>query len=203
MQKTKIEWCDYTWNPVTGCRRGCKYCYAQRIHNRFNPDIPFSIITFHGERINDPIKIKKPSTIFVGSMSDIEYWNKDITKLIIDTCRRCPQHTFMFLSKNPKSYYGFNWPDNTMQGLTLTCNQSKNCQHTLLLEHAGYSRPYLSIEPLLGELHYKVCFEKVIVGAMTGPNAIEPKEEWIKSIKDNIPNDKIFWKNNIKSYNGE
>lgn len=37
MNKTKIEWCDSTWNPVTGCRHGCEYCYARRIANRFAP----------------------------------------------------------------------------------------------------------------------------------------------------------------------
>lgn len=35
MNKTKIEWCDSTWNPVTGCMHGCEYCYARRIANRF------------------------------------------------------------------------------------------------------------------------------------------------------------------------
>lgn len=35
MNKTKIEWCDSTWNPVTGCLHGCGYCYARRIANRF------------------------------------------------------------------------------------------------------------------------------------------------------------------------
>ena len=35
MNKTKIEWCDMTWNPVTGCLHGCEYCYARRIANRF------------------------------------------------------------------------------------------------------------------------------------------------------------------------
>lgn len=35
MQKTNIEWCDMTWNPVTGCRRGCNYCYARGIARRF------------------------------------------------------------------------------------------------------------------------------------------------------------------------
>ena len=24
MKKTKIEWCDSTWNPVTGCLHGCE-----------------------------------------------------------------------------------------------------------------------------------------------------------------------------------
>lgn len=35
MYKTKIEWCDSTWNPVTGCYHGCKYCYARTMANRF------------------------------------------------------------------------------------------------------------------------------------------------------------------------
>lgn len=35
MNKTKIEWCDSTWNPVTGCLHACEYCYAKRIARRF------------------------------------------------------------------------------------------------------------------------------------------------------------------------
>ena len=36
--KTKIDWCDATWNPVTGCLHGCEYCYARRIAERFRPE---------------------------------------------------------------------------------------------------------------------------------------------------------------------
>ena len=35
MTNTKIDWCDSTWNPITGCRHGCPYCYAKDIANRF------------------------------------------------------------------------------------------------------------------------------------------------------------------------
>lgn len=35
MNKTKIDWCDSTWNPVTGCFHGCEYCYARGIAERF------------------------------------------------------------------------------------------------------------------------------------------------------------------------
>ena len=33
--KTKIDWCDASWNPVTGCLHGCEYCYARGIAKRF------------------------------------------------------------------------------------------------------------------------------------------------------------------------
>lgn len=36
MNKTKIEWCDETWNPVTGCLHTCEYCYARRMTLRFS-----------------------------------------------------------------------------------------------------------------------------------------------------------------------
>lgn len=39
MNKTKIEWCDFTYNPVTGCRHKCEYCYARRQAQRFCGDI--------------------------------------------------------------------------------------------------------------------------------------------------------------------
>ena len=36
MDKTKIDWCDMSWNPITGCKHGCEYCYARRVATRFN-----------------------------------------------------------------------------------------------------------------------------------------------------------------------
>ena len=36
MNKTKIEYCHYTWNPVTGCLHICGYCYARKITRRFS-----------------------------------------------------------------------------------------------------------------------------------------------------------------------
>lgn len=39
MNRSRIEWCDHTWNPVTGCRHDCKYCYARRMTTRFAGDV--------------------------------------------------------------------------------------------------------------------------------------------------------------------
>ena len=37
IHKTDIEWCSHTWNPVTGSKHGCEYCYARRMASRFGP----------------------------------------------------------------------------------------------------------------------------------------------------------------------
>lgn len=40
MDKTKIEWAQSTWNPVTGCYHECPYCYARTMVHRFGkPDV--------------------------------------------------------------------------------------------------------------------------------------------------------------------
>lgn len=61
MQKSKIEWCDMTWNPVTGCRNACTYCYARRIAKRFegyNPDItPIAFDHSMPLELDEPLKL--------------------------------------------------------------------------------------------------------------------------------------------------
>lgn len=101
MNKTKIEWCDSTWNPVTGCYHGCPYCYARRMVERFGRKYGKSanenahdvleltdpikdengkciayptgfIPTLHRYRLRlNEYKDKSPRTIFVCSMADL------------------------------------------------------------------------------------------------------------------------------------
>lgn len=201
--KTNIDWpgLGYTWNPVTGCKRGCSYCYARRIHERFNKT-PFSEIIFHPSRLYDDKQLKEPSTIFVGSMSDIDYWPADVTIKIIEACAKMHKHTFMFLSKNPMSYWDYSWPPNTMQGLTMELTQTQHCQEENIEQMCRYPRPFLSFEPLLGYLQTPIPdkIELVIVGAMTGPGAKKPLPEWINNINVFVQSNKIHWKKNIREY---
>ena len=66
MDKTKIDWCESTWNPVTGCLHGCEYCYARGIANRFgarretaSENLPVLDNPMYGQRIG---KDGKPET---------------------------------------------------------------------------------------------------------------------------------------------
>lgn len=117
MTKTSIEWCDEVWNPVTGCAKvsqGCKHCYAETIAERFwatqyppNPDgspRKFTDVRVHPERLEDPLKWRKPRRVFVNSMSDL--FHEDVPEHFIASVfgamALCQQHTFMILTKRPK-----------------------------------------------------------------------------------------------------
>ena len=196
MNKTKIEWTDYTWNPVTGCNHGCGYCYARRIAMRFdghfNP-------TFHPERLQQPYKQKKASKIFVGSMADLfgEWVPIDWIQQVIKVAKDNPQHTFQFLTKNPKRYHEFQFPSNCWLGVTIT-HPSLLATNQLKLFRSLSNCKFISAEPLLGDvgkLNFK-NIDLIIVGAMTGPKAIPPQKKWVKNIKHL----NIFYKDNIKKY---
>jgi len=199
MQKTKIEWCNYTWNPIVGCKRGCSYCYAKRIWDRFNPGMAFSEIRVYPDRLADKMP-KEPSKIFVGSMSDFEYWDRADMESVLRVCESNPQHTFIFLSKS-LPYWLIPWPENTMQGLT-TENPNLDKGKVLRMgDGADCPRPFLSIEPMFGGMDY-ACpdyFECVIAGAQTGPGANGPADWMIKTILQNVPEEKLFWKDTLKA----
>ena len=107
--ETKIEWTEMTWNPVTGCTKvsqGCKHCYAERIAGRLqlmgqkNYRNGFAV-TLHEHTLDLPLTWKKPTTIFVNSMSDL--FHEDVPDEFIDrlfaVMAICPQHTFHVLTK--------------------------------------------------------------------------------------------------------
>jgi protein gp37 len=179
------------------------------MYNRFNKE-SFSKILFHPSRMDDLEWLGKqePATVFVGSMSDIEYWPDNLTQNILDEIGHYPKHTFMFLSKNPNSYGGWRglkFPANSMQGLTLEKCDTAEEHKKLALIVGNCKRPFVSLEPIQGLVSFDSAWqvlEKIIIGAMTGPGAITPKQEWIDSIQELIPRDRIFWKKNIKKIEG-
>ena len=72
---TAIEWTDKTWNPTVGCNKvspGCKHCYAETLTKRFHQNFPNGFdFTLHPERLDEPRRWRKPSRVFVNSMSDL------------------------------------------------------------------------------------------------------------------------------------
>ena len=125
MEKTKIDWADSTWNPVTGCLHGCEYCYAKRIARRFGDkaaegvtirnqyiklkDEPYPYgfdPTFHRYRLDRPKIWTKARNIFVCSMADLfgEWVPDEWINTVFAACLEAPQHNYLFLTKNPGQY---------------------------------------------------------------------------------------------------
>ncbi|WP_157253146.1 DUF5131 family protein [Nonomuraea typhae] len=105
--KTKIEWSDATWNPVTGCTKispGCDHCYAEGIARRFAGGKAFPNgfdVTLQPKRLDQPLRWREPRRIFVNSMSDL--FHEDVPDEYIaqvwTVMAKTPQHTYQILTK--------------------------------------------------------------------------------------------------------
>lgn len=106
MSPTAIEWTEETWNPVTGCTKvsaGCDNCYAERITERFHGPGSFEQIVLHEDRLEKPLRWRKPRTVFVNSMSDLFHADvsKEFIARVFATMALTPRHTFQVLTKRP------------------------------------------------------------------------------------------------------
>jgi protein gp37 len=189
MNKTKIEWTDASWNPVTGCLHGCRYCYARKIATRFAGKAAFPDgfkPTLHPERLSQPIKERKPKKIFVCSMADLfgEWVPVNWIDEVIDVVRRCPQHTFQFLTKNPARLDAVDWPVNCWVGVTAETQDLAESRVDALLRCNARVK-FLSAEPIQERIESELLsrLDWLIVGWVSGAKESKrPDYEKIESI---------------------
>lgn len=213
MNKSSIEWTDYTWNPVTGCKHGCTYCYARRLaegrlRGRFGYENGFEP-TLHWKRLAEPYNVKKPSLIFVSSMGDLmgEWVPTNWIQHLMPTIWNNPQHTFQLLTKNPTRYGDFTWPPNVWFGTSIDGNgRSIDRLHALRYMEVNLTDAirFVSFEPLLSDIVSQPGFnldniDWIIVGGQTGPDAKSPEIDWITDLglaarKAGVP---VFLKDNL------
>ena len=200
MSRTKIEWTESTWNPLTGCTKissGCKNCYAEVMARRLQAMGQAKYkngfeLSLHPETLNEPYTITKPRVIFVNSMSDL--FHKEVPiKFIQDVFRvmkENPQHVFQVLTKRADVllYYdkeGFlEWTHNIWMGVTV--EDETVTGRIELLRKTGAKTKFLSCEPLLTGLPEMNLdgINWVIVGGESGRKPRPIKEEWVIDIKN-------------------
>jgi len=193
-----IEWTEQTWNPVVGCTKlspGCKHCYAERMAERLEAigvrgyENGFKL-TLVPERLEDPLRRKKPTVYFVNSMSDL--FHKDIPdeyiSRVLGIIRQTPQHTYQILTKRAdrlqKYFLSHAAPVNAWLGTSVE-NRKHGLPRIDKLRDVQATIRFLSIEPLLediGEIDL-TNIHWVIVGGESGPKARPMKSEWVMSIK--------------------
>ena len=187
MNPTKIEWTNFTWNPVSGCNHNCPYCYAKKMANRlkgrfgYPENEPFRPM-FHRKRLFEPFSVSRTSRIFVSSMGDLfgEWVPDDWIVQVLDVVKQCKHHTFQFRTKNPGRYSDFKFPENAWIGYSTT----GMLYHKWDSKHKNNVK-FISVEPIQEPMSGPLDgLTWIIVGAETGnrKGKILPEKTWIQDI---------------------
>ncbi|HBW38309.1 DUF5131 family protein [Desulfosporosinus sp. BICA1-9] len=197
--KTKIEWTECSWNPVTGCTKvsaGCQNCYAatfaKRLEAMHNPRYTNGFnVTIHEDLITAPVKWKAPRKVFVNSMSDLfhEVLKDEIILSIFDTMNKASWHTFQVLTKRPERLQALsnriNWTNNIWMGVSI--ESSDYLYRAEQLKSTNAQVKFISAEPLLSDLSGLDLngIDWIIVGGESGHYCRPMEEEWVISLRDN------------------
>ncbi len=180
---TRIEWTDEVWNPATGCTpvsAGCANCYARRMARRLAgrhgyPPAPHHFdVTLHPDRLDEPLRWRKPRRVFVCSMGDLFHEDvpNDFRAQVFDVMAAAEHYIFQILTKRPENIRDWEqwmgeywpgdsawqvvtdvlgrWPDNIWLGGTVESRDNLWRVGELLKVRAAVH--FVSLEPLLGSL---------------------------------------------------
>ena len=205
--KGKIEWTNFTWNPIKGlCPVGCSYCYARAMYKNPRYGWNHSVRLDEDELVRPMVRLK-PAKIFLCSTFEIFHPAAgEYRDAIFDVIKACPQHTFQILTKMPQ-YITRKMPDNVWLGTSIT--EKRDFGKRLPGLYKAKARvKFISFEPLLDEdmdafryqgwLGGKVNW--IILGRLTGHGKKQdPSLRMIQNMtayarSENIP---IFLKHNL------
>jgi protein gp37 len=230
-----IEWAKWSWNPVTGCKFGCDYCYARKIaeNSRYEQVRPTGFEpTFHPDRLKCPdthsIPVKRKdepgiNNVFLCSMADLwgDWVPSEWIQQILDVIAQHPEYNFISLTKNPKRYRDFEFPENIWLGATADTQERFNVAMDVfsdlpLQENYCGNIKFLSCEPLLEHIRYdhnasnllwndgcagQSTIDWVIIGSLKGSENSDkqPKWEWVETLIDFARKSvaKVYFKTNL------
>ncbi|MEX0629642.1 MAG: phage Gp37/Gp68 family protein [Chloroflexota bacterium] len=203
--RSAIEWTDATWNPVTGCSKvspGCAHCYAETLSLRYGwsqvpwtPENAARNVVLHAERLEQPLRWRRPRMVFVNSMSDLFHervpgdYRRDVWK-VMDRVRR---HTFQVLTKRPELMRDWVTANaditdpvvpNVWLGTSIENNRWAHRADDLRDTPAAVR--FISAEPLLGPLNMLdlTGIDWLIVGGESGPRHRPMEHDWVLELRD-------------------
>jgi protein gp37 len=197
MAQSSIEWTEKNLNPTTGCSKvsaGCKYCYAEVMTKRLMAmgqekyKDGFAVRT-HSSALQIPYTWKKPTIVFVNSMSDLFHPKVPFAFIqeVFTVMNENPQHTFQVLTKRAdrlfEVHHKLNWTPNIWMGVSV--EDERVIDRIDFLRETNAATKFLSCEPLIGPLP-NLNLENinwVIVGGESGRKSRPIKEDWVLDIK--------------------
>lgn len=195
MNKTSIEWTDYTWNPVTGCDKvsqGCKFCYAEQMATRFWGERKFTDVQTHPERLNEPTDMGKKlhgKKVFVCDVSDLFHDDVPFSFIydVFVTIKWCPNTIFQIVTKRPDraiefyKYAEINEPlHNVWVIVSVEDQPNADIRIPSLLQIPAVVRG-LSCEPLIGpiDFHFKSNCKDYSHADFGCPGIDDSKLHWV------------------------
>jgi protein gp37/ParB-like chromosome segregation protein Spo0J len=190
-----IEWARHSWNPITGCRRQCKYCYARDMAARlfaqgFEP-------SFYPGRLKSPEITKLPKeaeqdvsyrNVFTCSMADLfgPWVPTSLIELVLNAARSAPRWNFLFLTKFPERLCEVEFPSNAWVGTTID-SQDKVEPAEKAFERVKATVKWVSCEPLLERITFSKpeLFDWIVLGGSsksTQTPEFRPPREWIEHL---------------------
>jgi len=197
-QKSKIEWTESTWNPITGCTKiseGCQNCYAEKMAARLQSMGQEKYkngfkLSLHPNELEKPLKWKKSQVIFVCSMSDL--FHKDVPSeyiiKVFEIMNKAHWHTFQVLTKRSERLLEFidkvDWTPNIWLGVTVESQNYTSRVNDLVKTPASVK--FLSIEPMISEIKEIPLkgVDWVIVGGESGTSSRYLDPSWVISVKN-------------------
>ena len=176
MADSAIEWTEKVWNPLTGCTRigqGCVNCYAERMAKRLRamgkPEYQevvndkgrwTGVINLIPEKLNQPMHWKKPSRIFVNSMSDLfhDQVPQSFINQVVTVMGNAHWHTFQVLTKRYQRPFLALYPQDAVDHIWIgfsICTQDdadKAMPYLRMVSNEGW-RTWVSYEPALEDIN--------------------------------------------------
>lgn len=195
-------------------------CYAEAVAERVARDSypdGFAHHYWRPEVLEEPLKLQKPSRIFLDSMSDLMgNWvpEKQILR-VLEICEQAKQHSFQLLTKNAPRLLQFKFPANVWVGVSAPPGifMGKRLSHEQqvsmvkrqvdVLRQVDVAIRWMSIEPLsfnIAQLLDSSNLQWAVIGAATnGSKAYQPKEEWVVNVLKvlDAQDTKVFFKGNL------
>ncbi len=196
--RSTIEWTEASWNPATGCTKvspGCAHCYAETFAERFRgvPDHPYGQgfdLKLWPDRLDVPLRWRRPRMIFVNSMSDLfhESIPDEFIKAVFTVMGQADRHTFQILTKRQDRLVDLaaelDWHPNVWMGVTI---ENRRFVHRAdRLREIPAAVRFISAEPLLGALEGLDLdgIDWLIAGGESGHRHRPVREEWIVELRD-------------------
>ena len=219
-----IEWAMWSWNPVTGCKHNCAYCYARDMANRFYEhkfepalwpnrlDAPLNQRVPSDQKIEQDIANKR---VFVCSMADLfgRWVPQSWIERVLTTVENAPQWEFMFLTKFPIRLSEQVYTPNAIVGASVD-TQSRVSATMKAFERVksktNVASTWLSLEPLLEPLQFDnlAMFDRIVIGGARASNGVlgtkrtpawAPPTKWVDSLIKQANRDgcQVFLKDNL------